>query len=515
MKKFALIVFMALACFSCSDKDDLAIDDIPQPKDYSIGPSLESLTFLSNDNPRQMVLDAQAEITDSIVTVWIRNIMQSKNLVPRFTIDGDSLFFDGRVAESGLSEVDFSKPVELEVRKSGKQKTYTVYVHSYTGLPIIWVDTEDRQEIKSKEEYLNATFKLTQDIITRSAGETIVKDVLVKGRGNYTWTYYPKKPYRLKFHEKVSLLDEAKDKSWVLLANYRDKAMLNNMTSFYLGSISKLEYTPKSHFVEFMLNGVYQGTYQLTEKLKIGKHRARLGGVLLEVDRYAPTEADSRYFSVDSIKFPINIKDPDVEYGDSVYEYSKSFVQNAEKVLFSDYFKDPERGWRKYLDMESFADWYIITEIAKTPESIWLTSYMTLKEGEQLKMGPLWDYDFGYGNYYSKSFPDIESPEGFYLKNNAWYSRLFEDEYFVSCVKTRMAFFYNNLDNVLREINENANYLKYSVQENNSKWGILYVPDKYRNTDNYIWGSYENEVQRLKTWIIDRMTWLNTNIESL
>lgn len=278
MKKFALIVFMALACFSCSDKDDLAIDDIPQPKDYSIGPSLESLTFLSNDNPRQMVLDAQAEITDSIVTVWIRNIMQSKNLVPRFTIDGDSLFFDGRVAESGLSEVDFSKPVELEVRKSGRQKTYTVYVHSYTGLPIILVDTEDRQEIKSKEEYLNATFKLTQDIITRSAGETIVKDVLIKGRGNYTWTYYPKKPYRLKFHEKVSLLDEPKDKSWVLLANYRDKAMLNNMTSFYLGSISNLEYTPKSHFVEFMLNGVYQGTYQLTEKLKIAKHRARLGG---------------------------------------------------------------------------------------------------------------------------------------------------------------------------------------------------------------------------------------------
>ena len=252
----------------------------------------------------------------------------------------------------------------------------------------MWIETDGRQDITSKDDYLHARFKLVEDVETRGAGDIIETEVNIKGRGNNTWLVQPKKPYRLKFNEKLSLLGESSDKSWVLLANYYDKTMLRNHLAFNLGKISCLQWTPSSHFVELMLNGRYNGTYELVEKLKISKHRVRPGGILLEVDRYAPVEDDARFFETDSLRFPLNIKDPDVEYGDSIYMYAKTFVQEAERALFSESFKDPDTGWQHYMDIDTFADWYIISEMAKNAETIWMTSYMTLKQGEKLMMGP-------------------------------------------------------------------------------------------------------------------------------
>jgi hypothetical protein len=66
-----------------------------------------------------------------------------------------------------------------------------------------------------------------------------------------------------------------------------------------------------------------------------------------------------------------------------------------------------KKGWQQYMDIDTFADWYIISEMAKNAETIWMTSYMTLKEGEKIMMGPLWDYDKSYGNFFSFRFPRV------------------------------------------------------------------------------------------------------------
>jgi hypothetical protein len=105
----------------------------------------------------------------------------------------------------------------------------------------------------------------------------------------------PKKPYRLKFENKIALFGEEKDKSWVMLANYYDKTMIRNQIAFYMGKSSNLEYTPKFHYVELILNGRYNGTYQLGDKIKVGSNRVNVGddGFLLEVDGTAEREEDS------------------------------------------------------------------------------------------------------------------------------------------------------------------------------------------------------------------------------
>jgi hypothetical protein len=275
-----------------------------------------------------------------------------------------------------------------------------------------------------------------------------------------------------------------------------------------MGSISSLDYTPRYHFVELMLNGMYMGTYQLGEKLKIGKDRVNVGddGFLLEID--AKAADDEVTFMTEHLEQPVNIKDPEVVVEDENYNYIKSYLMKAENALYAENFTDETEGWQKYLDLDSFVDWYLINEIAKNCDAAFVSScYMNLKRGGKLKMGPLWDFDLAFGNIdYSESY----DPKGFLIKYVSWYSRLFQDPAFVAKVKERFNYFYSHKDDIMRDINENAQYLRYSVEENNNKWGTLY---NYTWPNYDIWGNYLNEVQYLKNWLNERFEWLKKELE--
>ena len=518
MKKQLLCALAAILFASCSTDltdietrlDELESESQSAHHESQEEPKLLSISFLSKDNSMQLVEDVNGEIIgDSVVEFWVKNIMSDKLLVPHFEYTGELITINHTPAISDETVIDFKTPVKLTVSNQDETKEYTVYVHSFTGLPVLWIETEDRAEIVSKDEYLNAHLRIVEDVRTRSAGDVTEADVKIKGRGNSTWAM-AKKPYALKFDEKISLLDEPKDKSWVLLANYADKTSLRNQTAFYMGSISNLDYTPRFHFVDLMLNGRYNGTYQLGEKIKISKDRVNVGddGFLLEID--AKAGADEITFYTNHLNHPVNIKDPDVEVDDENYNFIKDYVITAEDALFSDYFKDSEEGWQKYMDMDSFVDWYLINEIAKNNDACFFSScYMHLKRGDKLKMGPLWDFDIAFGNVdYNGNY----TSDGFWIKDVTWYSRLFEDPAFVAKVKERFDYFYSRKDDIVSEINANAQYLRCSAQENNNKWHTLYT---YTWPNYDIWGSYQNEVQSMKEWLHARFEWLKAEFDKM
>lgn len=518
MKLFYILYYIfAFVLISCSGHDDGYDNQAISQTECEVEPRIKSMEFHSKDNSQLLINDVVCNIAgDSIITCRIPHFMQSKKLVPRVDYEGDEIRMEslgGAILVSGNTCCDFSKPVKLVVIKGDKRKNYLVFVQAYTGLPVCWIETEGRVPIESKDNYVNATFRLVEDVVTRGGGDVFEDSVQIKGRGNITWKKFPKKSYRLKFAEKVSLLGEPKDKSWVLLANYADKTMLRNDLTFFMGQISSLEYTPSSHFVEVMLNGSYQGTYQLTDKLKISKNRVDVGddGFLLEIDDYAPYEEDARYFKVNYLAQPcINIKDPEVEYDDDNYVFIKQFVLKAEEVLFSDSFLDKDNGWQKYLDINSFVDYYIINEITKNTDAMWSSSFMNLIRGGILKMGPLWDYDLAYGNY--SGIASMADYDGFRVKTNPWYSRLFEDPTFISRVKERYDYFYNQKQIIAERINAIANYLEYSALENNNKWNVLYL-EGWPNVSAL--GSYQNEVFYLKEWLFKRMDWLKSQYDKM
>lgn len=477
----------------------------------SIGPKLISFSILAKDNPLQMVENAECEIIgDSIVECWVKNIMSNKQLIANFYFEGNEVYLNDSIAESGTTSTDFRKPIKLTITSGSRSKDYTVYVHSYTGLPIIWIETEGRQEIISKEEYLKASFKLQENVITRGAGDVLIDSVLIKGRGNTTWGM-PKKPYRLKFDKKQSLLGEPMDKSWVLLSNYADKTMLRVYTAFYMGYISNLDYTPKSHFAELILNGQYNGTYLVCDKIKISADRVNVGndGFLLEVDTKA--EDGDITFRLDHISELINIKEPEnISVGDDNYNYITAFMSKADSVLYSSNFTDPDNGWQKYIDMDSFVDWYLINEITKNNDALMYSScYMNLKRGGKIKMGPLWDFDLAMGNLY---YNVTCYYDGLWMRYAEWINRMFDDPVFVSKVKERFDYFYGRKDDIMRTINENAQYLRYAVKENENRWHTFYE-FTWPNYD--IWGSYQNEVQSMKEWLNSRFEWLKAEFDKM
>lgn len=503
-----------LSCIKQQDDDYLSrIDTIYVIKQSEARIGLNSMSFKAEGNPYQLVNDAKCVIKgDSVVECWIPNIMPNKQLVAHLDYIGDRCSIGGIDLVSDVTRCDYKQPMTLTVSSKDTVKNYRVYVHSFTGLPVMWIETENRNEITSKDEYIRGTFKLVEDVQTRSPGDVIFDSLNIKGRGNSTWGM-PKKPYRLKFDKKIALLDESPDKSWVLLNNYADKTMLRNYIAFWFGERSNLGYTPKSHFVELMLNGRYNGTYLLCEKLKISKSRVNVGndGFLLEID--AKSDADDVTFNTEHLSVPINIKEPELTFRDSNYIFITDFVRKAENVLFSHNFTDVKDGWRKYMDMDSFVDWYLINEIAKNNDACFFTScYMNLKResgGGKLKMGPLWDFDRGYGNV---NYNGTYAVEGFWVNGASWYSRLFQDPVFVQKVKERFDYFYCLKYELMREINENFHYLKYAVLENENRWHTLYV----YTTPNYdIWGNYENEVQSMKEWLSARLEWLKREFDKM
>lgn len=492
---------------SMPDSLDTEKDSIAHKTDTIeyVNPQFLSFSFKSADNPDKLKEDIECKIVgDSIVECWLSGIQTNKKLIPSFTFNGDGVFIDSIEIKSGITKCNFKRPLTFKVVSGNKYRNYSIYVHAYTGIPIIWIRTEGSKEIISKSSYLKASFRLVEDVVTRFPGDIVEADVQIKGRGNTTWGHrMPKKSYRLKFFEKQSLLSEPKDKSWVLLANYIDNTMLRNQVASFLGLISNLDYTPKFHFVELILNGKYNGTYQLGDKIKISKHRVNVGddGFLLEIDARA-NDGDIS-FKANHLKSAIVIKDPDVEKDDSNYVYVRDYVLKAEEALFSDHFKDPDTGWQKYMDIDSFVDWYLINEIAKNNDAhLYASCFMNLQRGGKLKMGPIWDFDLAFGN---TSMNHTDEPEGLWVGKSTWYSRLLKDPVFKAKVRERFSYFYSKRDNIMREIDENASYLRYSVKENNDRWGRLSSSDP--------WKAYQKEVNALKDWITARLDWLNTEFQ--
>ena len=98
----------------------------------------------------------------------------------------------------------------------------------------------------------------------------------MKGRGNSTWGY-PKKPYRLKLNKKAEICGLGKAKNYVLLANHLDPTLMLNSVAFKIGRLLELPFTNHAIPVDVVLNGIYKGSYLLTEQIEVKRKPCRFG----------------------------------------------------------------------------------------------------------------------------------------------------------------------------------------------------------------------------------------------
>jgi len=473
-------------------------------------PELSNYSFLKEDNDLlEEDISLQLE-SGNLFSGHISSNISLKDLIASYEYIGSSIQVNGAEQQSGVTRNDFTELVNITVENSdGDTKNYVIDVTKFTGLPIIYLQTDSFLPIDSKDDYILGDTWIDGGRGFEDFEESPMK---IRGRGNSTWEF-PKKPFQMKLDDKGEFLGMPNDKKWLFLAEYADKTMLRNKIAFEMGYMSNLDWTPQARFAEVFLNGEYNGTYNITQKVEESDNRVALGdtGYLLELDQLERLDFDDVYFeSTATERFIINIKEPSLEYDSDEYTYIQSLIGSFESALFGANFTSETIGYRPYIDMESFIDWFLISEITKNVDSMFFSSiFLNVMPGKKIKMGPLWDFDLSFGNV---DYADSRYPEGWWVKYNPWYERLFEDPYFVEKVKERFQYFNDNQDLILEKIDTYSKQLKLAQSKNDEKWqtmGVFVWPNPV------VFDTYQEEVDHMKSWYTTRMTWLESEFESL
>lgn len=520
-----ILYFAVFTLFlSCSDKNDDVL---------SSDTRIESFTFNTEKNSTIKEV-AIGKILNNKITIVIPYGASLEKLIATIDYTGASLKIGNLEQVSGVTINDFSKPVVYTViAEDGTISEYTVTVYNdLPRIPSIYINTVGGAPILDKENYVSSTIKVEDLDRYYSNIEIFNSTTGIRGRGNSTWGM-DKKPYRLKLDSKAKLLGMSNDKDWALLANHTDKTLLRNITAFEISRIADMDWTPKSVSVDFHLNGKYQGVYSFTEHVKVSSERLNMvlveptdisgetltGGYLLELDFHYD---EPFKFKTDDKRLPIMFKDPD-EPTNEQYLYVKNFFNNAEKALYSTNFKDPETGYRKYIDVESFINYYIVQELAKNVDgNLRGSCYMAITRNGKIKMPLVWDFDIAFGNAdhitWEQGASSVEWDGWFIKTSSPWFDRLFADPAFVAALKVRWNELKPDLEKLPEYIRKNGLLIDKAQKRNFSPisqggagWNILKVE---WNTKR-IRGSYNAELDYLVNFVEKRIGWLDTNINQL
>lgn len=467
-------------------------------------------------------------------------------MIPVFESKGD-VYLNGKKLVSGETPVSLAEDITLRVvGEGGNSADYRIVFNCpqiNIELPVLHM-IPDRM-IADKDNYVDTYIELFDKTPEStgtgwwdSAGQGKIE---MRGRGNSTWPL-PKKPFRMKFPEKFSPigLDHAKEKSWVILAQDMDKSLLRTHLAFeYSRELFDPEegyhdpyavlFTPASKYINVYLTGDYYdsstgetkkmqgdylGIYQMSDQIERASGRIAVekltaadgddpqkitGGYIIESDIHEgnhPTSKGIRF----TYKYP---KDDD--FHQSQYDYISDFINSAEAALYGDNYKDPVKGWRKYFDEKTLADFIIIKELAQDMDGFISTYAYKRRDCPKLFFGPVWDCDKGWDNEnripHSQYQPlsSLIIFAGFRMPGaptEDWYMRFWSDEKFRAFVAQRWASKRDALMAVTEKVlTEVPAAMSKAIEANFTVWPFSYqhCVDAKKPAQ-----SYDLEIQRIR-----------------
>ena len=390
-------------------------------------PAFESFKFNNKFND-QLFTDANGEMVGDTVFVTVAAI--GKRLTPSFQVADENVvvYADGQIQTSKESRLRFDKDIYYIVTRKGYtiltpeednkyfQKPYgrVVRIHvdwltDRAEVPTIYINTDDGKAITSRDYFKNATITIDGHGIFPSMAETTMQ---IKGRGNSSWGW-AKKPYRIKFEEKVKPLGMTKGKNWVLLANGISGSLMSNAIGMkaanLIGTAAANHVVP----VDLYLNGEYRGSYNLTEKVGLANNSVDLDdetvAALLELDSYYDEPVGQKFRS-QPYNLPINIKEPEFDEG------TTSLTLDVIRDSFNSFMLALNKGKdiSRYVDIKQLSRFLMVNELICNFELYHPKSTFCYRENfdndtSKYIFGPVWDLDWGFGYEQNRT----------YFKNNA------------------------------------------------------------------------------------------------
>lgn len=360
-------------------------------------------------------------------------------------------------------------------------------------------------------------------------------------RGESSLYIFPKKSYRLETRNadltnlNVSLLGMPIENDWILYAPYSDKSLMRNVITYTLGRDMK-RYAARTRFVELVVNGIYEGVYVLMENIKVDANRVNIaplkpadisglqltGGYLLRVDKIDGND----YPAWKATPTPMLAGEQDISFqyhdpkGEDMQPAQRNYIQSYMRVFQSSLTVSTFGGidgFRRYLDVPAALDFMIVNEIGKNVDAYIFSTYLYKEKdkatGEgKLVMGPLWDFNLAYGNVdYNQNAQNAPGWIWNEMQRMFWFRRMLQDDYFANQFACRWeelrstwmtnAYFTNKIDSI-------ATVLGEAQTRNYQRWPVL---GNYVWPNQYVGQTYAQEVSYLKTWLLTRLTWIDSN----
>ena len=333
----------------------------------------------------------------------------------------------------------------------------------------------------------------------------------------------------------VELLGLPEENDWVLNGPFHDRSLLRNVFVYGLGR-RLLAWSPRTRYVELFINDSYRGVYVLAEKIKRDRHRvdvakldgddnsgpALTGGYVLKIDK-GVDETEVNHFKSTYLPGGTHPEATiDVLYVDPKPDeltaaqraYIQGYFNDFEDALAGPDFTDPQTGYAAYIDVGSFVDYLILSELTGNLDAYRVSTYFHKPRGGKLVMGPLWDYNFSLGSTYFCEADDVE--QWHYEFNSRctedrwlvpfWWQRLLEDPAFFTRVRTRytalrtgplaLDSLYARLDDQVMDLGEAAgrDYARWP----GTRWLTPYETD-----------THAGEVAALYRWLDERIVFLD------
>ncbi len=350
------------------------------------------------------------------------------------------------------------------------------------------------------------------------------------------------------------------EEDWILYGPFSDKTLIRNKLAYDLAR-EVGEYASRGFYAELEINDEYLGVYILMEKIKRDDNRLALanlrpeendgvditGGYILKIDKtsgdtdnedwsgdenYTPElgfRSDYGAFSTELAYAPYGPKQGEETY--YLYEdpdasditpqqkaYIQQYIDGFESAIFNDDFTSV---YQNYINIESFVDHFLLNELAGNPDAYRLSTYLHKDKEGKLNMGPVWDFNIAFGNdgrssasrwiyLYNENYP-----EDLWLVPFYW-ERLMQDETFRQAIKSR----WNELKNsTFSETSIHGKIDTYiselvagdAINRNYEKWDVL---GEELIFNSFVGETYQDEIDYLKGWISDRITWMDQQIQA-
>jgi len=371
------------------------------------------------------------------------------------------------------------------------------YAATITGtLPVVYINTANGQAIDSKETYLTATIRIDplQTGYAALGSEAVPVTAMVKGRGNWTWSGFDKKPYRIKFDAKQAVLGMPKNRHWVLLAEADDHlGCLKNPAGFMLSEAIGLRWTPRLVPVELVLNGAYQGLYFLTEHVRVGSKRVNIeelpdntvaadsitGGWIVEIDNYS-TENNITFNEGNGQWVMVSLKEPEI-LSPAQRRYLEQQISALNTALY-----DYRSTLSSLLDFDEAAKYYLVQELMEDCESYHGSCFLykdrdSLGVADPWKFGPVWDFGNAYDRHEERWIYDRPTWPQYWIGQLAtWpeFQKKVKEQWYV--------FYHEHKDEVRAAIRTFADRIETAAKNDAEVW---------RGTQNYCDNSNYTDVR--------------------